>query len=61
MDHLICAFDNDYITKDKLTELKADFELCLKILNGYIAFLQKQKDIDINNKKNNKKDKNETD
>jgi four helix bundle protein len=57
LDHLICAYDEEYITKEKLTELKTDYELCLKILNGYIAFLQKQKDID-NNKKNNKPNSN---
>jgi four helix bundle protein len=57
LDHLICAYDEEYITKEKLTELKADYELCLKILNGYIAFLQKQKDID-NNNKNNKPNNN---
>jgi len=57
LDHLICAYDEEYISKEKLSELKTDYELCLKILNGYISFLQKQKDID-NNKKDNKPNNN---
>ncbi len=59
LDHLICAYDEEYITKEKLSELKTDYELCLKILNGYIAFLQKQKDIDIDKKNNKNNTKND--
>ncbi len=50
LDHLICAFDEEYISKETLNNLKEQYELCLKILNGYILFLQKQKDVDSNKK-----------
>lgn len=43
LDHLICAFDEGYITNTKLEALKKDFEHCLKLLNGYIAYLKKAK------------------
>ncbi len=54
LDHLICAYDEEYISKEIFNNLKEQYELCLKILNGYISFLQKQKEIDDNNKLNKK-------
>jgi len=57
LDHLICAFDEEYISKEILNNLKEQYELCLKILNGYISFLQKQKEIDCNSKLNKKTEK----
>lgn len=42
-DHLICALDEGYITDEELKNYKIQYENCLKLLNGYIAFLQKQK------------------
>jgi four helix bundle protein len=43
LDHFICAFDENYITKDQLIKFREQYNLCLKILNGYIAYLQKMK------------------
>ncbi len=44
LDHLICAFDEKYISDEKLSEFRKDIELCIRILNGYISYLQKQKE-----------------
>ena len=43
LEHLITAFDEEYITEEKLKELKADWDHCLKLLNGYINYLQNKK------------------
>ena len=43
LDHLICALDEGYITRTELDGLRNDFEHCLKLLNGYIAYLKKAK------------------
>jgi four helix bundle protein len=42
IDHLIIAFDNKYIDEDKLNTLKSDCEECMRMINGYIAYLKKQ-------------------
>lgn len=33
LDHLICAFDEKYISAEKLTEFRQDIEMCIRILN----------------------------
>ena len=43
LDHLICALDEKYITESQLTGFREQIDKCLKLLNGYIAYLQKQK------------------
>ena len=43
LDHFICALDENYISIDHLNILRNHYNLCLKILNGYIAYLQKMK------------------
>jgi four helix bundle protein len=43
-DHLLCAFDENYISEIQLNQFRVQYELCLKLLNGYIGFLQKQKE-----------------
>ena len=43
LDHFICAFDENYISIDQLNAFRTQYNLCLKILNGYIAYLQKMK------------------
>jgi four helix bundle protein len=45
LDHLICAYDEKIITEEVLKEYKEKVEKCLKILNGYIAYLKKAVDI----------------
>lgn len=46
LDHLICALDEEYITKSQLNDYRVQIDKCLKLLNGYIAYLQKQKEND---------------
>jgi len=43
LDHLICAFDCGFIEEQKLVEYKKQIDEINRILNGYIAFLQRQK------------------
>jgi four helix bundle protein len=42
IDHLIIAFDNQLIDKQTLENLKNDCEECMRMINGYIAYLRKQ-------------------
>lgn len=44
LDHLICSLDEDYISKEKLSEFEEHFDKILKLLNGYILYLKKQKE-----------------
>lgn len=46
LDHLICALDEEYITESQLNDYRVQIDKCLKLLNGYIAYLQKQKEND---------------
>ena len=41
LEHLICAFDEGYITEDVLKCQKEYIDNCLKLLNGYIAYLKR--------------------
>ncbi|OQY93335.1 MAG: hypothetical protein B6D37_11800 [Sphingobacteriales bacterium UTBCD1] len=36
MEHKITAYDEKYISRDIITEIKKDYKECLKQLNGYI-------------------------
>lgn len=38
-DHLICAFDENYVCDIQLNEFRAQYEKCLKLIKGYISFL----------------------
>lgn len=42
LEHLICAFDENYISEELLNDLRNDFQNLLRLLNGFIAYLQKQ-------------------
>jgi len=44
LDHLLGALDEKYIDEIQLNEFREQYEKCIKLLNGYIGFLQKQKD-----------------
>jgi|SRR6185436_5034065 len=46
LDHLICAFDESYINESELNSFRKQYELILKLLNGYIKFLKKKKNED---------------
>lgn len=43
LDHLIIAFDEKYINQAELNEFRVLHDDCLKLLNGYIGYLQKAK------------------
>ena len=43
LEHIICAVDENYITKDLYQNLRKQFDVVLKLLNGYIAYLKKTK------------------
>jgi len=44
LDHLICAYDCNYIDSEQLKNFKAKIDEIHKILNGYIKFLKSQLD-----------------
>ncbi|CAM3640872.1 four helix bundle protein [Mucilaginibacter galii] len=43
LDHMICAFDCRYIDEINLQLFRVQHENCLKLLNGYIAYLKRAK------------------
>ncbi len=45
LDHITVAFDEAYISSEQLTASRMQFEKVLKLLNGYIGYLKKQKQI----------------
>ncbi len=49
MDHMITAFDEEYINTDQLKILNDEYKICLKELNVYIKYLKSAKEI-ISNK-----------
>ncbi|MFZ4401024.1 MAG: four helix bundle protein [Bacteroidales bacterium] len=44
IDHFITAYDCEYINEDELNDFRNESLNCLKILNGYIAYLKRAKD-----------------
>ncbi len=45
LDHLTVALDEDYISKEIFESFRARLFSVVKILNGYIAFLRRRKDL----------------
>lgn len=43
LDHIIVAFDENYINDLELNEFRVLHDDCLRFLNGYISYLQKAK------------------
>ncbi|MFN0212793.1 MAG: four helix bundle protein [Saprospiraceae bacterium] len=43
LEHIITAFDQNYITSEKLKALKLQIDSCMKLLNGYIKYLNRVK------------------
>ena len=43
LDHLLCALDEKYITENQLDQFRNAYDQCLKLLNGYIYYLKRQK------------------
>lgn len=44
LDHLICAYDCNYINENELNSYREKVSHILKILNGYISYLIKRKE-----------------
>lgn len=43
IDHLTVTLDENYITKDQFENCREKILKCIKVLNGYIAYLKKAK------------------
>jgi len=43
LDHLICAKDEKLINNEQYHNLRSEIEQNIKMINGYIAYLKKQK------------------
>ena len=43
LDHIIAAFDDDYLTQQQFDELKNEIMDCATVLNGYINYLSSAK------------------
>lgn len=44
-DHLITAYDEGFIDEEELKKLRSDIEHCVRILNGFINYLLRAKQI----------------
>lgn len=44
LNHLTDALDNEYITLEQFNEHESQVDICVKLTNGYISFLEKQKE-----------------
>jgi four helix bundle protein len=42
-DHIIIAKDENIISEDVFDSFQSEYEQCLKLLNGYIQFLKRKK------------------
>lgn len=40
---MICAMDENLIKKEKFEEFETQFDMLLRILNGYVAYLKRAK------------------
>lgn len=47
LDHLIVAYDDKIISKEKLQEMEKEVDKCMRMLNGYIAHLKTKKAVTI--------------
>jgi len=43
LDHIIVALDERFITQEEFQSFRAEYDQCLKLLNGYIQFVKKKK------------------
>ena len=46
LDHLICAYDEEHIPENQLKEFRTMFEHILRLLNGFVSYLQNAKNKD---------------
>lgn len=42
-NHIIIALDEEYINNETFSEFMIEYDHCLKLLNGYIAYVKKKK------------------
>ena len=42
LEHLVTAYDESYISSAQLKSYKEHIDHCIKLLNGYIAYLSRQ-------------------
>jgi four helix bundle protein len=47
LDHLIIAHEANIVTSEVLQSFQLDYDHCLKLLNGYIQYLKRKKDVDL--------------
>jgi hypothetical protein len=45
IDHLTVALDEKYISADRFNNLRAQILHCLKVLNGYVAYLKRANEL----------------
>ena len=43
LEHLITGYDEGYITVEILKKMKTQHDTCLRLINGYIRYLEKSK------------------
>jgi four helix bundle protein len=43
LDHLIIALDEKIITNEIMQSFQAEYESCLRLINGYIQYLKSKK------------------
>ncbi|MDB4923861.1 four helix bundle protein [Mucilaginibacter sp.] len=43
LDHMIVALDEELITEEFLKSFQAEYDQCSKLLNGYIQFIKRKK------------------
>jgi four helix bundle protein len=43
LDHLMIALDEEIITNDILQSFQAEYDSCLRLINGYIQYLKSKK------------------
>jgi four helix bundle protein len=48
LDHIIIARDENYIDEETFKSFQNDYDQCLKLLNGYIYFIKKKKNDELN-------------
>jgi len=47
-DHMIIALDEEYIDNETFVAFIAEYDRCLKLLNGYILYIKNKKNDDLN-------------
>lgn len=43
LDHLSCTVDENYLSDNETVQIDTQITTCIKLLNGYIAYLKKAK------------------